>query len=140
MPLEPGVTEVLRGGSDVLEVVQESGADNLSVVTAGRWDRQALTALANGAAGSLFEKLRAEYEFVVVDTSPILPVADTRFVSQHVDVVILSVFRDVSRAPKIMAACELLEAFGVHTVETVVTGPSEKLRDRDLRYEPSASA
>ena len=140
LPLEPGVTEVLRGGSDVLEVVQESGADNLSVVTAGRWDRQALTALANGAAGSLFEKLRAEYEFVVVDTSPILPVADTRFVSQHVDVVILSVFRDVSRAPKIMAACELLEAFGVHTVETVVTGPSEKLRDRDLRYEPSASA
>lgn len=140
LPLEPGVSEVLRGEQDVSEVVRETGTDNLSVVTAGRWDRHALRALANGAAGSLFEALRAECEFVVVDAAPILPVADTRFVSQHADGVILSVFRDVSRSPKIMAACEILEAFGVRTVEAVVTGPSDTFRDRDLRYEPQASA
>jgi len=81
--------------------------------------------------------LRAEFEFVVVDAAPILPVADTRFVSQHVDAVILSVFRDVSRAPKIAAAREILEAFGVSTVEAVVTAPTDNLPDKDLRYESS---
>ncbi|MHC4177678.1 MAG: P-loop NTPase family protein, partial [Planctomycetota bacterium] len=103
-------------------------------------DRHALTALANGAAGQLFDVLRTEYEFVVVDAAPILPVADTRFVSQHVDAVILSIFRDISQAPKIEAACEILEAFGAGCVEAVVTGPTDDLRDRDLTYKASVPA
>ena len=135
LPLEPGVSEVLRGQADASEVVHETGTDNLYVTTAGRWDRQALTALANGAAGRLFDALREQYEFMVVDAAPILPVADTRFISQHVDTVVLSVFRDISRAPKIAAACEILEAFGVGCVEAVVTGPTDHLPDRDLKYE-----
>ena len=76
----------------------------------------------------------AEYEFVVIDASPILPVADTRFLSQHVDSVILTVFRDVSQTPKVDAAREILEAFGVQIVESVVIGPSENLRAKDLGY------
>jgi succinoglycan biosynthesis transport protein ExoP len=140
LPLQPGVSEVLRGQVDPSEVVHQTGTENLYVVTAGRWDRHALTALANGAAGTLFDALRAEYEFVVVDAAPILPVADTRFVSQHVDVVVLSVFRDISRAPKIVAAREILEAFGVPCVEAVVTGPTDTLPDKDLRYEASLPA
>ena len=59
---------------------------------------------------------------MIIDSSPILPVADTRFVSQHADAVVLSVFRDVSEVPKIQAACEILDAFGVRDMEAVVTG------------------
>jgi len=135
LPLTPGVSEVLRRESETSAVVHETNTDNLSAVTAGEWDRNALAALANGAAAPLFERLREEYDFVVVDSCPILPVADTRFVSQHVDTVILSVFRDVSRAPKISEACEILEAFGVRELEAVVTGPSQGLRSKDLDYE-----
>ncbi len=140
LPLEPGVSEVLRGQADTSEVVHETGTDKLYVTTAGRWDRQALTALANGAAGRLFEAFREQYEFVVVDAAPILPVADTRFISQHVDTVVLSIFRDISRAPKITAACEILKAFGVGCVEAVVTGPTDHLPDRDLKYEATIPA
>lgn len=140
LPLEPGISEVLRGQSDASEAVHETGTHNLHVVTAGRWDRSALSALANGGAGRLFDALREEYEFVIVDAAPILPVADTRFVSQHVDSVVLSVFRDISRTPKIAAACEILEAFGVGCVEAVVTGPTEHLPDKDLKYEAISPA
>ncbi|NQU20788.1 MAG: AAA family ATPase [Candidatus Nealsonbacteria bacterium] len=140
LPLQPGVCEALRGESNISEVPSETGAENLFVVTAGRYDRLSLTALANGAAGALLAKLREEYEFVVIDSSPILPVADTRFVSQHVDTVILSVFRDVSRADKIAAACDILDAFGVKHIEAVVTGPTESIGVADLTYEPTPTA
>ena len=112
LPLEPGVCEVLRQ-QDAVSAFVHHAADNLAVVTAGRWDRTALASLSNGAAAAMFKQLREDYDFVVVDTSPILPVADARFVSQHVDSVVLSVFRDISEAPKIEAACEILAAFGV---------------------------
>ena len=140
VPLEPGVSEVLRGETDLEGLNHPTGSSNLSVMTAGRWDRHALAALANGAAGAMFKELRAEHDFIVLDASPILPVADTRFVSQYVDTVVLSVFRDVSQAPKVEAAREILEAFGVESVEAVVTGSPETHGDRDMGYEPRLTA
>jgi capsular exopolysaccharide synthesis family protein len=125
LPLHPGVSEALCGENEILDLVQPTGMKNLSVVTAGRCDVHALQALSSGVDERLFDELRGEYEFVVVDGSPILPVADSRYLSQHVDAVVLSIFRDFSRAPKVMAACEILESFGVHDVEAVVTSASE---------------
>ena len=127
VPLEPGVCEVLRQQNTVSELVHPSGTENLDVITAGRWDRHALASLSNGCAGAMFQQLREAYDFVVIDTSPLLPVADARFVSQHVDAVVLSVLRDISQAPKIQAACDILAAFGVQSVEAVVTGASYNL-------------
>lgn len=139
LPLEPGVCEVLRQKDPVSAFVHQT-ADNLAVVTAGRWDRGALASLSNGAAAAMFKQLREDYDFVVVDTSPILPVADARFVSQHVDSVVLSIFRDVSQTPKIEAACEILAAFGVNTLEAVVTGPNSNMYGRHMGYESIVSA
>ncbi len=140
VPLTPGVSELLREQNEPADLVHESATENLSVVTAGQWDRQALAALSNGNAAPLFKALRETFEFVVVDSSPILPVADARFVSQLVDTVILSVFRDVSQAPKIQAACDILTAFGVQSVEAVVTGLNENSYGKHLGYESTVYA
>jgi len=125
LPLYPGVSEALCGEADATTLAQATALPNLEVVTAGRCDRHALQALANGGDKRLFDEFREMYEFVIVDGSPILPVADSRYISQHVDSVVLSVFRDFSRAPKVTAACEILEAFGVSDIEAVVTSSGE---------------
>ena len=140
LPLEPGVCEALRRQNAVSLTVHQVATNNLAVVTAGRWDRTALASLSNGSAAAMFKQLREDYEFVIVDTSPILPVADARFVSQHVDSVVLSVFRDISEAPKIQAACEILSAFGVQTVEAVVTGPNSNMYGKHMGYESTITA
>jgi polysaccharide biosynthesis transport protein len=140
LPLEPGVCEVLRQQESISNAVHQLAANNLAVMTAGRWDRNALASLSNGSAAAIFKKLREDYEFVVVDTSPILPVADARFVSQHVDSVVLAIFRDLSEAPKIQAACEILSAFGVPSIEAVVTGLNENRYGQHLGYESTISA
>jgi capsular exopolysaccharide synthesis family protein len=136
----PGISEILRNESDLAGAIQQTQTANLSVITAGRWNRMALSALANGSAYSLFKELRDEYEFVVIDTSPILPIADARFVSQYVDSVVLCVFRDVSESPRIRAACEILEAFGVQCIEAAVAGTSESDSSRSGYYNSSVSA
>lgn len=123
VPLEPGVAEILRDGVDLHEAVQNTDLDNLAVLPAGRGDRRLLVSLANGAVRGLFDQLRQEFEFVVVDASPILPVPDTRFLAKHVDGVVLSVLRDVSSVPNILSACEVLAGFGVRPLGAVVTGP-----------------
>jgi len=84
-----------------------------------------MAVLANGAVGSLFRELRDKFDFVIVDGSPLLPVADARFISTSVDGVILSVLRDTSRLPKVTAARKVLDAFNVRLLGAVVTGAAE---------------
>ena len=135
LPLAPGVCEALRGQGDITQMVQPTETEFLSVVTAGNWNRQVLPALANGSVGTLLEQLRENFDFVILDSSPLLPIVDTRLVCQHVDAVLLSVLRDVSEGGKLLAAQEMLDAFGVAKVEAVVTGGDHFGSAKSLLYQ-----
>jgi succinoglycan biosynthesis transport protein ExoP len=132
LPRIPGVSEILRNEQELTGAMQSTATPNLYVIPAGQCSRATLAALANGAAAPLFKELRGEFDYVILDTSPILPVADARFVSQYVDSTVLCVFRDVSEMPRLQAACEILQAFGVHAIEAIVTGANEHLYGRHL--------
>ena len=89
---------------DADAALRPTALDGLWILPAGRCDDAALAALARAAIRPILDRLRAEFEFVVVDSSPVLPVADTMQVAQDVDAVVLSVLRDVSRLPQVQAA------------------------------------
>jgi Mrp family chromosome partitioning ATPase len=71
---------------------------------------------------ALFDQLREQFDVVVLDTAPVLPVADTLLLSQFVDAVLFSVLRDVSQISKIQAAHERMTALGVPILGAVVAG------------------
>ncbi len=135
LPLGPGICEALRGEGNVIDMVQQTETEGLSVITAGSWNRQVPAALGNGTVGAVLEALRTNFDFVIIDSSPLLPIVDTRLVCQHVDAVVLSVFRDVSQGSKVLAAQEMLDAFGVRSVEAVVTGGEQHCGVKDLAYQ-----
>jgi capsular exopolysaccharide synthesis family protein len=137
--LNPGVNEILRDGQDLETCLQATQVPNLMFLSAGRWSKTGLAGLVAADLQALFTQLRAGFDFVIVDACPILPVVDTRIIGQHVDAVLLSVLRDVSRAPKLRAACDLLDMFGIPVIGVVVTGSSEELY-QDSRYEPLSEA
>jgi capsular exopolysaccharide synthesis family protein len=122
LSLQPGMAELLRDGTQFEAAIQATEIPNLMFIAAGRTNGFGLAGLAKADFKVLFDQLRAEFEFVVVDGSPILPVVDTRLIAQHVDAVVLSVLRDVSCTPQVRAACQLLEVFNVPILGVVVTG------------------
>ncbi len=121
-PLGPGLCEVLRGQATVEDAVQETPARGLSLLTAGQWDADALQALAQGTAHEMFARLKEQYDYVIVDSSPVLAVADALMIGRHVDGVLLSILRDVSRVPTVYAAYQRLHMLGIRTLGAVVNG------------------
>ena len=89
---------------------------------AGRSDQKSLQALAQGHLVAFFDYLRPRYDFIIVDTAPVLPVADTLLISQHIDAAIFSVFCEVSRIPLVYAGYERLAKLGVRLLGVVTTG------------------
>jgi capsular exopolysaccharide synthesis family protein len=119
---EPGLCELLRGEADVCEVIRQAPAGSLNVITSGRCDPLALQALAQDRARLVFDQLMEEHDFLIVDSAPVLYVADSLLLSQLVDAVIFSLLRDVSCVPHVHAAYERLASLGVRMLGAVVSG------------------
>jgi polysaccharide biosynthesis transport protein len=122
VPLQPGFSEVLLAEVEPGDAVQGTPLENLAVVPAGQWDREVMQALARDGVQGIFERFKEEFDFIVVDSHPILTATDALLLGQQVDAVLLSVLRDVSRTPRVYAACQRLSALGVRLLGAVVNG------------------
>jgi capsular exopolysaccharide synthesis family protein len=121
-PAQPGFSEVLLGEVEAADGVQATGQDGLSVMPAGQWDREVMQALARGGLEGVFDKLREEFDFLVIDSHPVLSATDSLLLAQHADAAVLSVLRDVSQTPRVYAASQKLAELGVRVLGAVVNG------------------
>lgn len=121
-PLAPGFCEVLCGEIDITSTMQATPVTDLTLVPAGRWSPQVVKALAQQGVQTIFDELRKEYDFIIVDSYPILAATDSLLVGQAVDTVILSLLRDVSRSNHVFAAYQKLVTLGIRVFGTVMSG------------------
>jgi capsular exopolysaccharide synthesis family protein len=140
LPLEPGFSEALRGESNLVDVLKPTLLSRLWLLPAGNWDAHAVQALAQEDVGQMFAQLKEQYDFIIVDSCPVLPVADTLLLAQHVDGVIFSVLRDVSRLPAVHLAQQRLQSLGVNTLGAVVIGADNDLQSLGYSYAAQAGS
>ncbi len=119
---QPGFSEVLLGEVDTVDTVLTTNQEGLLVMPAGQWDREVVQALARGSAAGILEKLKEEFDFIVIDSHPVLAATDSVLIGQTVDAVILSVLRDVSQTPRVYAATQRLQGVGIRVLGAVVNG------------------
>jgi capsular exopolysaccharide synthesis family protein len=118
----PGLSELLCGTAAPAEVVHDTPLPGLAVMPAGRFNERALQALSRREVRAVFDALKREYDLVIFDSAPVLPVADSLLVGQHVDAVVLSILQDVSRVDCVAAAQERLSLLDVRVLGAVVSG------------------
>src|SRR5205823_4998314 len=93
----PGFNELLRGEVGLAAVTRPTLVPGLSLIPAGQWSPHSTQALSQDGTGTLLKPLRSQYDFIIVDSSPILPVVDPLLLGQHADAVLFSILHDVSR-------------------------------------------
>jgi capsular exopolysaccharide synthesis family protein len=125
MPLEPGLSELLRGEADRDAVVHPTRTANLWLLPAGRCDLRSVQSLSTSYLGTSIAALCVQFDYVVIDSGPVLKVADSLLVGQHVDAAILSVLKDASKVPHVYEACERLRSVGINVMGAVVNGVND---------------
>jgi capsular exopolysaccharide synthesis family protein len=138
LPLEPGFSEVLRGEVEADQAVQPTLVSRLWLMPAGRCDGHAIAALAQENLGQVFAQLKTQFDFIIIDTCPVLPVADSLLVGQHADAALFAVMRDVSRIPAVHAAQQKLQTLDIRMLGAVVIG--EKVETYGRIYRTTTTA
>lgn len=130
VPLEDGLCEVLRAEVDAADVIRPTHAEGLWLMTAGYCDVDAIHALATEQMQPVFDKLRAEYDFIIIDGAPVIGMSDALIFGQYCDGAVISVRRDFSQMPRINQTAELLRGVGIRIIGAVVNGVPTKSDDR----------
>lgn len=122
VPDGPGMAEILRGDSVAADCIRPTPMPGLSLLPAGRCCRQVIQELARDGIENLFRQLREDFDFIVVDSCPVLPVSDSLLLGRLVDAVVFCVRPKVSRAPSVYAAHEMLSRLNIPVLGTVING------------------
>jgi capsular exopolysaccharide synthesis family protein len=122
----PGLADLLRDPGRLNEMmVQETSIPGLSFLPAGARDERTFRSLALNGIAPILDFFREQYDIIVIDSSPVLPVADAMMVAPHVDGVLFSVLQDVSRLPRVATACQRLVTVGGNIIGAVISGSKE---------------
>jgi capsular exopolysaccharide synthesis family protein len=94
----------------LVDVVRPCPPFNLSVLPAGAPNASPYELLKSPRLGQLFEEARLQYDYVVIDTPPLLPVPDTRIIGKHVDGFLLVLRAHKTRTKLFDEAARVLES------------------------------
>jgi polysaccharide biosynthesis transport protein len=115
-----GMVNVLTGELKVEDVIQETGVPNLWMMTSGRLRRGSLGIMNNLRLRTMLDALKDKYDFILLDSPPILGVTDAAILASEADGVLLVV--QYRKYPKIISlrAKRMIENAGGHLMGAVL--------------------
>lgn len=120
-----GLTELLIGEKSINDIKHKVNP-YLDAVTSGHIPPNPAELLASEEMEKLIEKLREEYDYVIIDTNPIGLVADAQILSSKVDGVILVARYEKTKKENLLSCKKMIDQVGGNTIGVVLNGIDEK--------------
>jgi tyrosine-protein kinase Etk/Wzc len=104
----PGFTDYFFGQATFDEVVRKSEVNNLDYVTAGTIPPNPSEILGSTQMEAFLEKLKTKYDYIIIDSPPIIAVTDSEILSSLVDGTLLVVSANNTEMELMEKAVQLL--------------------------------
>ena len=122
VPVGPGLGDVLAGDVDLDEALITVQAGGFHFLSAGTPGRDPSRVLKSTRLSELIDRLRRTYDLVIIDTPPVLPVADALIMGRWADGAVMAARFDASRLPLVERANRQLALAGIPVLGVVVNG------------------
>jgi capsular exopolysaccharide synthesis family protein len=120
IPKTPGLTDLIVGKCQASQAIQATRFKGLQVLPCGYVPPNPAELLGSPAMKHVVEALKSHYDWVLIDTPPILAMADTPVLCPLVEGVILVVGAEVSGRPTLQRAIDQIVNVGGKIVGVVL--------------------
>jgi capsular exopolysaccharide synthesis family protein len=104
----PGLTEVLTGQAELAKTIQPTSTPNLSLLPRGNTSRNPGEMFLNQNTVSLLKQFASQYDYVIVDTAPVMAADDVASLSPNVEGVVFVIRASCTSARVARAALDVL--------------------------------
>jgi capsular exopolysaccharide synthesis family protein len=122
LPTLKGLASVISGADGLCDAVQETAVPGLWLLPCGPIPPNPAELLTAPRFKDLLDELRGQYDFVLVDTPPLLAVTDPCVVAPRVDGLFLALRLSRQGRPNALRAKEILAPLGVNILGVVING------------------
>jgi succinoglycan biosynthesis transport protein ExoP len=119
---DTGLVSIITGEADPGEVICPSSVPGLSLLPCGPVPSNPAELLTAPRFKELLDVLREQFDFVLIDTPPLLAVTDPSVVAPRVDGVLLTLRLTKNGRPSAERAKEMLDTLGANVLGVVVNG------------------
>ena len=131
---QAGLTSVLTGQRTLEEaVLPVPGFDRLSLLPAGPVPPNPAELLNSAPFLDIFTRLRDDFDLVLIDSPPVLPVTDAAILSQHADATLMLAAAGQTRRGDLHRAVEKLDQVGA-TILGIVLNKVTRQTGRNYGY------
>lgn len=130
----PGLFEILTDGLSLRDVLQKTKMANLRIISSGKTTRNPSELLGSSLMITLLNELERIYDFIIIDTPPIISVTDAAVVGSLVDGAIMVVRSRYTQREKVSHAESILNQTGVNLIGFILTNVKYYLPKFLYRY------
>ena len=134
-PNAPGVADVLAGRHELADALRDVGVPGLTVLPCGSPPGNAAELLDSDVFGQLLDVLREKYDFIIVDSPPVLAVADPLTIASRTDGVLLVMRLDGKTRSQVESTVDQLERVGGNLLGVVITGVTAGAAGGQYQYD-----
>lgn len=131
---DKGLTSILANGMPVADATITCDVPGLSILMSGPSVLNPAELLTSPAFAELITKLKQDYDYVIVDTPPILAVSDPSVVASLVDGVLLVVRLGKNERVDAERATQMLQGLGGNLLGVIVNGIGSGKQGYGYRY------
>lgn len=117
----PGVSNFLAGSDDIDPIIRTTQREGLSIITAGPHPPNAADLLTGARLSELISRLQERFDHVIVDSSPVIGLADAPLIAAAVDSLIYVVEARSVQAGAARRALQRLETARANVIGIVLT-------------------
>lgn len=129
-----GLTSVLIGTARADDVIQPWGDTGVSVMTAGAVPPNPLQLIESSAMAGLIEELEQSFDFIIIDSPPVLPVADSAVLSKLATGAVFVASAGKTTRQQLRRALESFDKVGASVVGIVLARVGKRESDAYYGY------
>ncbi|MFO0810540.1 MAG: polysaccharide biosynthesis tyrosine autokinase [Gemmataceae bacterium] len=127
---EVGLSSVIAGSATLGEAIQPTAVANLSIMPCGPRPENPAELLTSSMFQDVLNEIRGRYDFVLVDTPPVLLVSDPCAVAPRVEGVLLVIRLAKNNRPPAERAVEILTSVGANILGVMVNDKTSQFGSR----------
>ncbi len=117
-----GLVHYLVGAADKTSIISDTAVPNLSVISPGAPSPNPAELVGSSKMNQLLKELSETFDYIVIDSPPVLPVADSLMLSRNVDGLIFVVRSGETERPAAKEAVRRLRRVAAPLLGVVVNG------------------
>lgn len=116
----PGILSVMSGGTKLETAVFKHEKMGVDLLFADKSGANAADIFSSDSFANLLADLRKAYDYIIIDTAPVLAVPDARIIGTHVDAIVYTVLWDKTTKAQVRDGLAMFASVGLNVTGLVL--------------------